>query len=46
MLAWDAAAMLAGCRALRRYYFKLNWVRAFATWFFDVSREMPRTWRS
>jgi hypothetical protein len=32
MLAWDAAAMPAGWRETRTYYFKLNWVRAFATW--------------
>lgn len=32
MLAWDPEAMPSGWEATRKYYFTLNWVRAFATW--------------
>lgn len=32
MLAWDPAAMPADWRAVRSYYFRLNWIRAAATW--------------
>jgi hypothetical protein len=32
MLAWDPGHMPADWDAVRRYYFKLNWVRAVSTW--------------
>jgi hypothetical protein len=32
MLAWDPGAMPANWRAVQRRYFRLNWVRAAATW--------------
>jgi hypothetical protein len=32
MLAWDPDAMPSEWPATRTYYFKLNWVRGFATW--------------
>jgi hypothetical protein len=32
MLAWDPDHMPADWEARRRYYFKLNWIRAVATW--------------
>jgi len=32
MLAWDPDAMPANWRAIRRRYFRLNWIRAAATW--------------
>jgi hypothetical protein len=32
MLAWDPDAMPANWQAIRRRYFRLNWIRAAATW--------------
>ena len=32
MLAWDPDAMPADWQAVRRRYFRLNWIRAAATW--------------
>jgi hypothetical protein len=32
MLAWDPDRMPEGWEAIRRKYFALNWIRAFATW--------------
>jgi hypothetical protein len=32
MLAWDPDAMPADWTAGRRYYFRLNWIRALLTW--------------
>jgi hypothetical protein len=32
MLAWDPDQMPPGWEQVRSYYFKLNWVRAAATW--------------
>ena len=32
MLAWDPDAVPADWQATRRYYFRLNWLRAVATW--------------
>jgi hypothetical protein len=32
MLAWNPEAMPSGWEATRKYYFTLNWARAFATW--------------
>jgi hypothetical protein len=32
MLAWDPDRMPADWEAGRRYYFKLNWIRAVSTW--------------
>ncbi|HEY6638622.1 MAG TPA: hypothetical protein VIZ61_13140 [Solirubrobacterales bacterium] len=32
MLAWDPDHMPGSWEAVRRYYFKLNWIRAFSTW--------------
>jgi hypothetical protein len=32
MLAWDPGHMPQGWEATRHYYFRLNWIRATATW--------------
>jgi hypothetical protein len=32
MLAWDPDQMPADWEGVRRYYFKLNWIRAVSTW--------------
>lgn len=32
MLGWDPDNMPADWEATRRYYFKLNWIRAISTW--------------
>lgn len=32
MLAWDPDRMPADWQATRRYYFRLNWIRAVSTW--------------
>jgi hypothetical protein len=32
MLAWDPEHMPADWQAVRRYYFRLNWIRAASTW--------------